>query len=240
MRYQTFLLSMDVVSSTLHLIVIKKPVDFIYRPGQFINLLIGEGLIRSYSLCSDPDEENLKLLIKFPDGSRARVFFESALSEDRSIEIMGPFGRYRYQDTPFEKVHIVTGAGIGPNWSMLKFWARMGAVSPTTVFWGVRTFDSIPDPKSWLKLVTDYSNLRLFLCVTKEATDRLFDGIMIRRGRVLDVIEKNMDDFSNKEFYICGQPEMIDSVVAYLKNNGVEDNFIFYESFNAASDVLKK
>ena len=52
----------------------------------FINIFIDDNQIRSYSLSSHVSESNLEITIKFPEGSRARKFYNT-LSEGDQVNI---------------------------------------------------------------------------------------------------------------------------------------------------------
>jgi ferredoxin-NADP reductase len=145
------------------------------------------------------------------------------------VRIMGPFGKYVYRDNPQKKVHIVTGAGIGPNYSMLKEWVAQGAQQESMLLFGVRTADNIAYADQFKAWAEQYP-FTWYACVSREEGD----GKWIRSGRVGAVLPQVITDFTNTEFYICGQAEMVEQTKELLLAQGVEAADIHYEEFNAA------
>lgn len=232
-KIETQFISCEKISSQMYRLRCLRPEGFIMKPGQFINIMIDEKTFRSYSVSSHPSDPFIDCTIRFPEGSRARIFFISLKPGER-ITFFGAFGRYYYRDTPNEKVHIVTGAGIGPNYAMIKEWILAGAKQPTYLFYGVRNIDNLAYYNELLLWQKEYS-LHLYPCISGEGafSPECFSG------RVLDVMrsvfnsEFNSIIYQNKDFYICGQPEMVRQSVDYLIANGVSLENIFHEAFNS-------
>jgi ferredoxin-NADP reductase len=212
----------------MYVLKLERPEDFSFIAGQFMNIMIeheGKKLPRSYSISSHPREKTLECIIKFPEGSRARGYFESLKAGDM-VEVRAPYGHYVYQNTELEKVHIVTGSGLGPNLSMLKEWGLRGAQQPSHLFAGIQKYEYLPYAQVFMKW-QDQLNFKFYPCVSREAADNQ----TIFEGRVLKVLEDQMKDYSNKEFYICGIPQMVEDTVTFLKEQGVSDDKIFLEAF---------
>ena len=69
-----------------------------YRPGQFLNLFRGDGLVRSYSIASIPQtEEFLELHVARIDGGRMSNWIHYDLQTDEKLEISAPLGDCYYQ-----------------------------------------------------------------------------------------------------------------------------------------------
>lgn len=227
MRHKINFVSLEPISLHMHRVRFKRPVDFTFKPGQFINVFLDDKQLRSYSVSSHPSDEYIDLTIRFPQGSRARKFFES-LKKGDEVTIMGPFGRYVYNETSLEKVHVVTGAGIGPNFSMIAEWMLQGAQQKSLLFFGVQEFENIPyleQFKQWQQ-----AGLQFYPCLSQQGGD----GNVTFSGRVQKVLLDKLNDFHGKEFYICGQPAMVGEVVSLLKEQGVDDDVLFYEKFESA------
>jgi ferredoxin-NADP reductase len=101
--------------------------DFIYKPGQFVNLrlVIGEEAVsRSYSLSSAPDEnEKPAITIKKVDGGIMSNHVFNHASAIKQWEVDGPYGSFYadpqlLNDKPI--VLIGGGSGITPLYSILK------------------------------------------------------------------------------------------------------------------------
>lgn len=231
MKALTQFKSLHAISHSMFALQLEKPADFTYDVGQFITITIyndeGKKLFRSYSLASHPDDEHLECIIKFPEGSRAQKYF-TTLKKGDELEIKGPYGNYVLQKNDKQKIHIVTGAGIGPNFSMLKAWEKSGYSGNASMYFGIQGKENVPYFEKFIEWKNN--GLDLKLCITREPVDNEISF----EGRVLTVLENSLDNYQEKEFYICGLPEMVTDAVEFLREKGVLDENIFYEEFTAA------
>lgn len=238
MRHTLTFESLEPISLHMHRVRFKRHEKFTFKAGQFINVIIGEKQLRSYSVASHPSSDFVDLIIRFPEGSRARKFFESLQNGD-DVNIMGPFGRYIYHDNDLEKIHIVTGAGIGPNYSMIAEWIVQGAKQGSSIFFGVREFENIPHLEqfhAWQE-----KGLKFYPCLSRQEGDgeRTFTGRVLPVFKEIYGLEGNKNTASEilaqKEFYICGQPEMVAGFVEYLQSINIPEDRIHFEKFESAS-----
>lgn len=99
-----------------------------WQPGSHVDLLLGEGLVRQYSLCSDPDDRRyLKVaVLREPAGRGGSTYVHDELQEGQQVQIRGPrnhfplVGSARYQ-------FIAGGIGITPILCMIREVDRAGA-----------------------------------------------------------------------------------------------------------------
>ncbi len=229
------------LSSRMVLLRIKKPSSFSYLPGQFISIKIPHEdgfLTRFYSLSSHPIEEFLECTITINPKSRALLYFSSLRSGD-SITISGPYGKYFYVDNEKPKIYLVTGSGIGPNYSILKEWINTGAKQETMLFFGIKDHTNLAYEdvfRSWEKL---YPTFRFFPCLSRDAD--FTDEKTFFNGRVLDVFNRTIGEkqASLYDFYICGTPEMVKNTVSYLKGTDVDLKNIHFELFTDTNQFTK-
>ena len=52
-----------------------------------------------------------------------------------------------------------------------------------------------------------------------------------QRGLVTQAVQRDLENASNYEAYLCGSPGMIDASIEVLKGLGVEEAKIFYDKF---------
>ncbi len=102
-----------------------------FRPGQFVSCLlpVDGGIIRPYSIASDPEEaERLELLLNLvPGGPGSHHLF--GLAPGATIRFTGPWGTFVLDRAPAaEAVFIAEGTGIAPIRPMLR---RALATAPT-------------------------------------------------------------------------------------------------------------
>jgi len=71
--------------------------DYAYAPGQYLTLrtlLDGEEVRRSYSICSGPEEAELRIGVKRVENGAFSTFANEALQAGHPIDVMTPTGRF--------------------------------------------------------------------------------------------------------------------------------------------------
>lgn len=105
---------------------IKLSVEELHQwiPGQYLNLINPEGVVRSYSIANLPLQEGfIELHVKiYPGGSMGQWLLNGA-TKNTEVKLRGPFGRCFYQNTEqlaFDMVLAGTGTGLAPLIAIIK------------------------------------------------------------------------------------------------------------------------
>src|SRR5262245_30960596 len=99
---------------------------FRFTPGQHLGVrahINGEEQRRSYSICSGPDDSNLRIAIKRIADGRFSHWARATLAAGTRLEVMPPAGRFVLPAATGEARELVAfaaGAGITPILAMLK------------------------------------------------------------------------------------------------------------------------
>lgn len=93
-------------------------------PGQYLNLINPEGVMRSYSIANIPAQDGfIELQIKiYPKGNMGHWLINHAIKQTK-IKIRGPFGRCFYhnpEQVPFDILLAGTGTGLAPLIAIIK------------------------------------------------------------------------------------------------------------------------
>lgn len=97
-----------------------------------------------------------------------------------------------------------------------------------TLYFGARHIEDlflIDQIKEFEKNIPDF---KFVPCLSKSTEGDKWKG---EKGRVIDALEKYLDNGDNKEAYLRGSPVMIDSVVSILKQKGLSEDSIYYDKF---------
>src|SRR6202166_3145775 len=100
--------------------------DYSFAPGQYLTLrttMDGEEVRRSYSICSGPDDGELRIAVKKVDGGAFSSWAADELKKGDEIEVMTPTGRLGVAPAPREArvyVGFAAGSGITPILSIVK------------------------------------------------------------------------------------------------------------------------
>ena len=79
--------------------------DYSFSPGQYLTLrtmLDGEEVRRSYSICSGPDDGELRIAVKKLDGGAFSNWAADELRAGDELEVMTPTGRFGIAPAPEE------------------------------------------------------------------------------------------------------------------------------------------
>ena len=72
--------------------------DYSFAPGQYLTLrttMDGEEMRRSYSICSGPDDGELRIAVKKVDGGAFSSWAADELKAGDELDVMTPTGRFR-------------------------------------------------------------------------------------------------------------------------------------------------
>lgn len=99
-----------------------------WQPGSHVDLLLGNGVARQYSLCSDPhDRRYLKVaVLREPAGRGGSTYVHDELEEGQQIQIRGPRNHFPLVESPRYQF-IAGGIGITPILCMIREAERAGA-----------------------------------------------------------------------------------------------------------------
>ena len=100
--------------------------DYSFAPGQYLTLrttMDGEEVRRSYSICSGPDDGELRIAVKKVDGGAFSSWAADELKAGDELDVMTPTGRFGVAHAPDEArvyVGFAAGSGITPILSIVK------------------------------------------------------------------------------------------------------------------------
>ncbi len=89
--------------------------DYSFAPGQYLTLrttMDGEEVRRSYSICSGPDDGELRIAVKKVDGGAFSSWAADELKAGDELDVMTPTGRFGVAPAPDEaRIHVGFAAG---------------------------------------------------------------------------------------------------------------------------------
>ena len=118
---------------------------YAYAPGQYLTLRTradGEEVRRSYSICSGPDEGELRVAVKRVEGGAFSGWANEALLAGDAIDVMTPTGRFGVAHAPDKaRVHVgfAAGSGITPILSIVRGLLVREPDARVFLFYGNRT-----------------------------------------------------------------------------------------------------
>lgn len=211
--------------------------EFIFEQGQNITIkkeIDGEEIRRSYSICSAPFENELRVAVKKVDGGKFSTYANSSLKAGDILEILPPTGRFNTKlETKNSKHYLAfaAGSGITPVISIIKTTLQTEPASSFTLVFGNRGRHSIIFFEELEGLKNKYLNRFNFINIlSREKTDAPVNSGRIDFNKLTE-LNKLVDYKNTDEFFICGPEEMIFCVKEFLEASGIEQKKIHFELF---------
>lgn len=211
--------------------------EFIFEQGQNITIkkeIDGEEIRRSYSICSAPFENELRVAVKKVDGGKFSNYANSVLKAGDQLDILPPTGRFntRLQTTNHKQyLAFAAGSGITPVISIIKTTLLTEPASSFTLVFGNRGRHSIIFFEELEGLKNKYLNRFNFINIlSREKTDAPINSGRIDLNKLTE-LNKLVDYKNTDEFFICGPEEMIFCVKEFLEASGIEQKKIHFELF---------
>jgi len=209
--------------------------EFRFMAGQ--NLTIKTDLDdtrRSYSICSSPYENELRVAVKKIKNGVFSSFANDVLKKGDLLEVMPPTGTFYTEIKPENKknyLFFAAGSGITPVFSMIKTILKTEEKSSVTLVYGNKNVSSIIFKEELEALKDKYlQRFSLYHILSREKTDSEFNNGRIdvaKCDRVSEMINLETID----DFFICGPEQLIFTVRDFLQGWGIDPKKIHFELF---------
>jgi ferredoxin-NADP reductase len=225
-----------------------------FLPGQFLTFRLdlpsqdGTGtkpLVRCYSLSDAPGRDYYRVSIKrvaappdqpqLPPG-RGSGHFHDQVDVGSRLAVRAPAGQFFLQQADRLPVVLIAGGiGLTPMLSMLGVLLEGDGKREVTLFYGVRNGDELAMGEQLRRWARSHDQFHLHLCFSAPGEAERPGQDYDHAGRIDLPLLRNTLPLRPHQFYLCGPPSMMKSLVAGLEEWGVEAQQIHYESFGPAS-----
>jgi ring-1,2-phenylacetyl-CoA epoxidase subunit PaaE len=212
--------------------------DYRFAPGQYLTLrtsMDGEEVRRSYSICSGPDDGELRIAVKKVDGGAFSSWAADELKAGDELDVMTPTGRFGIAHTPDQArvyVGFAAGSGITPILSIVKGVLAREPNSRFFLFYGNRSTGGILFREALEELKDRFmQRLSLFHVISGEEQD-----IPILHGRLdgekVRVLLRSLVPASSVDHvFICGPTGMSEDIEATCRDIGIAAERVHVERF---------
>jgi len=212
--------------------------DYRFAPGQYLTLrttLDGEEVRRSYSICSGPDDGELRIAVKRVDGGAFSSWASEELKHGDALDVMTPTGRFGVAPAPDQaSIHVgfAAGSGITPVLSIAKGVLAREPNSRFFLFYGNRTTTGMLFREALEELKDRFiDRLSVFHVISGEEQD-----IPILHGRLdgekVRVLLRSLVPAATVDHvFICGPTGMSEEIEATCREIGIADERIHVERF---------
>jgi ferredoxin-NADP reductase len=231
-----------------------------FRPGQFLTFSLevaagadGEeparrAITRCYSLSDRPDPAEYRVTIKrvpappdhpeFAPGLSSNHFHDHVQIGD-ILRVKAPAGHFFIDTDPNVPVVLIGGGiGITPMVSMLRWCIANQPQRPVHLYYGLRNSDEHAFKSTLEDMAASHLALRLHVVYSRPLAADVPGRDYQHAGHVDVELLRQTLPHGRHQFYVCGPPAMMQTLVPALAEWGVPVADIHYEAFGPASVKL--
>lgn len=211
--------------------------EFSFEQGQNITLkkvIDGEELRRSYSICTSPFENELRIAIKKVEGGRFSSYANDVLKINDFLDVLPPTGKFNTRlnsENKNDYLAFAAGSGITPVISIIKTTLQAESNSSFTLVFGNKGRNSIIFFEELEGLKNKYLNRFNFINIlSRERTDAPINSGRINKQKLND-LDRLINYKGVHDIFICGPEEMIFCAKDFLEEYGIDKKKIHFELF---------
>ena len=213
-------------------VLVEPLAPFDYKPGQFLNLVRADGLIRGYSIAGLPrHNEHIELHVRrIPDG-RMSTWLYDGHARDEAVELRGPAGDCFYLGHKDEDLLLVgTGTGLAPLYGIIRDAIDRGHQGKMVLYHGGRTEETLYLVRELTELAQQYPMLSYNPCVLEGRAGGSAEVAPIDRL----VLERHANP-ADWRIYLCGDPGLVFALRKQLFLKGASLKRIHADAFILAT-----
>jgi len=224
-------------------------VDFLFRAGQYVDILLPSGRRRSFSIASPPhDAHLLELHVRAVAGGEFTGWLfgnagrgapaDASSVQGSLITIEGPLGGFYYREPSSELEPLLLvggGTGIAPLLSILRHVIDAHTRRQLILYWGVRGMRDLYAQPAILELGRRAARMR-YVPVLSEP-EPAWTG---RTGWVHAAVLEDIADLRDFDIYAAGPPAMIEALRCEFPPRGASVARLYCDSFDYAGDPLER
>lgn len=195
-------------------LIFKRPENFDYKPGQYILVTVnieGESTTKALTISTSPTETNF---LEFTKKLTGHPFSNTldAMKTDDVISINGPFGKLTFEGE-YPKIALLCGGiGVTPMISICKYCSDLQLDANISLVYSNKTEHDIAFMPELEEMKSINSNLKVVYTLTR--ADEKWVGC---KERICEnLIVREISDYKERQYYLCGSPEMLNSVEEVL------------------------
>jgi ring-1,2-phenylacetyl-CoA epoxidase subunit PaaE len=212
--------------------------DYVFAPGQYLTLrttMDGEEVRRSYSICSGPDDGELRIAVKKVDGGAFSSWAADELKAGDALDVMTPTGRFGVTHAPNDaRIHVgfAAGSGITPILSIVRGVLAREPQSQFFLFYGNRVTDGILFREALEELKDRYmERLSVFHVISQEEQDIPILHGRLDSDKVRVLLRSLVSAATVDHVFICGPTGMSEDIETTCREIGIPDARIHVERF---------
>jgi NAD(P)H-flavin reductase/ferredoxin len=207
-----------------------------FKAGQYLNVLLDGGMVRSFSMANTPHEsDGVELHVRYlPNGVFAEQLF-NLLKPGDVVNVRLPFGDFYLRESEQPIVFVAGGTGFAPVKSIVEDMVRKGVKRPVRLYFGARTPQLLYMHELCERWAREIPGFVYVPVVSDAGPTADWAG---RTGLVHRAVLEDLPDLSGHQVYACGAPLMIEAAREAFERQGRLDHGAFFcDAFSPSSEV---
>jgi CDP-4-dehydro-6-deoxyglucose reductase len=238
--------SLDKPAADVAMLRLQMPANeaFVYKAGQYIDVLLRDGSKRSYSMANAPHRQldvlgtgqpGIELHIRHLPGGKFTDPLFSTMKEKDILRVEGPFGSfYLREDNDKPMVLLASGTGFAPIKALIEHMQHQHIERQAVLYWGCRRKQDLYLHEWALNAAEQVPGLRYVPVLSEPQAEDQWQG---RTGLVHQAVMQDFPDLSAHQVYACGAPVMVDAAQHdFVTLCALPANEFFADSFTTAAD----
>lgn len=199
-----------------------------YRAGQFLTLVRSDGVSRSYSLASRPEDgARLELHVRVLPGGKMSSWLASDAALGAELAVRGPAGECFYTEGAPEQPLVLAGVGSGlaPLWGIVRDALDAGHRGPIELWHGARTPSGLYLREELRQLAAAHENFTYRPCALEG------DPGDVSVGRLDQLLLGGTASFAEPRFFLCGDAPLVQGLKRALFLRGASLRSIYADAF---------
>ena len=213
-----------------------RPDGFQFKAGQYVDVTLihpaetdAEGNIRSFSIASAPEDQDLLVATRMRDTAFKRVLRTAPVDTEISLE--GPMGSFTLHNNAAKPaVFLAGGIGITPFSSIIRHATQAGLAHRLYLFYSNRR----PEDAAFLNVLSELAkanpNFQFIPSMTAmEKSSQKWSGEtgFINQG----MLARHLPSLQGPIYYVAGPPAMVAAMRQMLTAAGVDEDDVRTEEF---------
>lgn len=216
----------NLVSATAIELKITADQDVAFLAGQYVNIQVpGSSESRAYSFSSTPGSRDLSFLIRnVPGGLMSSWLVGQAKTGDK-VNLAGPMGIFYLRPVARPLLMLAGGTGLAPFLAMLEQLKASGCEQPVHLIYGVTNNEDLVAVQALEAFAAAIDNFTFKTVVADPQSGHP------RTGYVTNHMEDAPLNDGEVDVYLCGPPAMVDAVLGFFREEGIQPASFHYERF---------
>jgi len=209
-------------------LVPEKGLHFRHRAGQYVDVMLHDGVRRSFSIANAPHQGNhIELHIRHVDGGEFSDYIFNQAKTGDALEVAGPYGNFFLREDSLRPVIMLAGGtGFAPIKGLVEEILSTGVARPIHLYWGARTRDDLylhDLAQSWCS----HPDFHYVPVLSAATADSPWAG---RQGLVHQTVIQDYPDLTSFEVYANGPRAMIQSAREVFLRHGLPDKYFYFDA----------